>query len=323
MNMHKLYRALGALGALALLLPSLSRAAGDAGSCRYVPIAKLDINTSEQRLPTLTGSINGKPAPMLIDTGAYESRLLRQGAERLGLALEGTGRYSYGVGGAAVTYRAYVDDFAVGNSHTGRTVVPVIDITSFKPNFDAIVGADTLLQTDMELSMADKYVQFFRASGCGDTFLAYWDPNAMEIPFIGKEGSSNKPFVAVELNGVKLKAILDTGALATVVMRHAAERAGVRLDAPGARKAGKASGVGDKAVDEWIVDFKRFSIGDETVNNPRLIVSAEAPSGEEEVDVILGDDFLRAHHILFAMSQDRLYLSYLGGELFGASSKAP
>jgi hypothetical protein len=313
--MHKLYRA---LGALALLLPSLSQAAGDAGSCRYVPIAKIDVDYSNRtRRVSVTGQVNGKPLPMLVDTGMYESRLLRNGADRLGLKLEPTGKYVYGVSGAAVTYRTHVDDFSLGASHTGRTVMPVLDLPQ-EIRHEAIVGADYLLQTDMELSIADKFMQFFRASGCGNTYLAYWDRNAMEVPFIGKDSGGSRPHVAVELNGVKLTAILDTGAPFTSVTRHGAELAGVRVDGPGVRKAGQSSGIGDKVLDNWIADFKSFSIGDETVNNPRLAIREDPPQGTDPVDVLLGVDWLRAHHILFAMSQDRLYLSYLGGELFGA-----
>lgn len=310
------------LGALALV-PMLSHAAGDAGSCQYVPIAKVDVDYSDRtRRVSMIGNVNGKPLPMMLDTGSFDTRLLRSGADRLGLKLEPTGRYVYGISGAAVTYRTYVDDFSVGASHTGRTVVPVLDLPGEK-RFDAIVGADYLLQTDMELSLADKFIQFFHASGCGDTILAYWDSNAMEVPFIGKEGKSNKPYVAVELNGVKLTAILDTGAPTTSVTRHGAELAGVNVDAPGVRKAGTAHGIGDKAVDNWSADFKSFRIGDETINNPQLFIHDQPPTGEGRVDVVLGIDFLRAHHILFAMSQNRLYLSYLGNPLFGASQGAP
>ena len=317
--MHKLYRVLGALA----LLPSLSQAAGDAGSCRYVPIAKIDVDYSDQtRRVSVTGDINGKPLRMLVDTGAYESRLLRSGADRLGLKLEPTGRYVYGVSGAAVTYRTWINDFSLGASHTGRTVVPVLDLPQ-ETRHEAIVGADYLLQTDMELSIADKFMQFFRASGCGDTYLAYWDQNAMEVPFIGKDSGANRPYVAVELNGVKLKAILDTGAPRTSVTRHGAELAGLRMDGPEVRKDGYSHGIGDKVLDNWVADFKSFRIGDETVNNPRLAIRDDPPQGTTPVDVLLGIDWLRAHHILFAMSQDRLYLSYLGGELFGATQQAP
>jgi len=35
--------------------------------------------------------------------------------------------------------------------------------------------------------------------------------------------------------------------------------------------------------------------------------------------MILGADFLRAHHVLFAHSQGQFYFSYLGGKVFKTS----
>lgn len=313
-----------ALLATLALLPTLAHAAGDAGACRYVPVAKMAIDYSDQaRQPTITGTINGKPARMLVDTGAANTNLMRAGADRLGLTLTASGRYSNGVGGASVTYVTRVDDFSVGDSHTGRIQMPVIGNTAMHGPNDAIVGADYLLQTDLEVSLADKFVQFFRASDCADTNLAYWDSNAMEVPFIGHDGRSNKPFVEVELNGVKFKALLDTGAMVSVITRHAAAQAGVNVDGPGVRKANKVGGIGDAALDTWTADFKTFRIGDETVNNPQMKIADDFPQGQGDMDVLLGTDFLRAHHVLFAMSQNRVYLSYLGGPLFGAPGQPP
>lgn len=304
---------------LALLPPALSHAAGDAGGCRYVPIAKMSVDYSDRtRRVAITGAINGKPARMLVDTGMYETKVLSSAAERLGLVLTANGRYTFGVAGAASNYRAQVSDIAVGDSHTGKMVVPVLDVPHLEKEYDAIVGADYLLQTDMELSLADKTLQFFRASGCADTYLAYWDSDAMEIPFVGMEEGSHKPLVEIALNGVKLRAILDTGAPRTSVTRHGAELAGVRVDAPDVRAIGKSGGIGDAALNDWSADFKTFAIGPETVNNARLTIRDNPPQGDSDHDVLLGIDFLRAHHVLFAMSQRRLYLSYLGGDLFGA-----
>lgn len=309
---------------LALLLPLLSHAGGDAGTCHYVPVAKLDIDFSERTLrPIVGGSVNGMPVRMLVDTGAYETKLLKASAERLGLTPRSTGRYSEGVGGSAINYVANVDDFSLGGIHTGRTRMPVLGARDGGDR-DLIVGANYLLQTDMELALAERYLRFFRASGCDDTYLAYWSSDAMEIPFAGRVGRTNQPLVNIELNGVKLKALLDTGATQTVVTRRGAELAGVRLDGPGVVKASRVGGVGDALLDSWSADFKRFRIGDETVNNPRLRIVDDFPQGRTtEFDVVLGVAFLRAHRILFAMSQDRLYMSYLGGELFGAPQRAP
>jgi predicted aspartyl protease len=311
-----------ALGALALLIPALSQAAGGAGSCRYVPAGKLDIEFSEQsRQPIVKSAINGQPAQALIGTGSYTTFLMRDSAERLGLSLNSTRRYSMGVGGASVIYAAYVNDFSLGSSHSGKTRMLVIGNSAMPAGPDVIVGTDLLLQTDMELSLAGKYVRFFNASGCADTHLAYWDRHAMTIPFTRSEGKTNKPLVTVELNGVKLTALLDTGAARSRVTRHGAELAGIGFDAAGVRHGDKIVGIGDAALESRLATFDSFTIGDETIQHAELTIVDDSPQGRNEVDMLLGVDFLRAHRVLFAMSQQRLYISYVGGSVF--ATKAP
>jgi len=305
------------VAAICLLLPMLSHAAGDAGTCRYVPVAKLPIDYSDAtRRATVEGTINGKPIHMIIDTGAYMTALFRPAAERLGLPLDITGKYSTGVGGASVNLATRVDDFAFGGMRTGRVPMRVIGNASGMDG-DGLVGVDFLLQADMELALADRYLQFFRPSGCAGTYLAYWDSNAMEIPFSGKEERSSKPYVTVQLNGVKLNAMLDTGAPRSVVTRHGAERAGIRLDAADVHAGRKVGGIGDEHVDSWFATFDSFAIGQESMKKVELQVVDDSSLGRVRgFDVVLGVDFLRVHRILFAMSQDRLYMSYLGGDPF-------
>jgi predicted aspartyl protease len=311
-----------ALGALALLIPALAQAAGDVGSCRYVPAGKLDIEFSEQsRQPIVNSAVNGQPVRALIGTGSYTTFLMRAGAERLGLRLNSTGRYSTGVGGASTIYAAYVNDFSLGSSHSGQTRMLVMGNSAVHAGPDVVVGADLLLQTDMELSLAGKYVRFFNASGCADTHLAYWDRDATAIPFARSEGNSNKPLVTVELNGVKLTALLDTGAARSSVTRHGAELAGIGFDAAGVQHGDKIVGVGDAALESRLATFDSFTIGDETIKHAELTIVDDSPQGRGEVDMLLGVDFLRAHRILFAMSQHRLYMSYVGGSVF--ATKAP
>jgi TPR repeat protein len=58
----------------------------------------------------------------------------------------------------------------------------------------------------------------------------------------------------------------------------------------------------------------KFSIGAETVKGAQIGVMET--DGQLNVDILLGADFLRAHRVLFAMSQKKLYLSYVGGDVF-------
>jgi predicted aspartyl protease len=95
-------RSLFAAAVSLLLLTTAARAAGDAGACRYVPVAKVPVALSRAGQPTIEGSINGALVRMLLDTGAYTSHLMPGTAERLGIALDQSGQYAMGVGGAAV-----------------------------------------------------------------------------------------------------------------------------------------------------------------------------------------------------------------------------
>lgn len=310
-------RVLPFLFALPLLgAPGLSQAAGDAGSCRYVPVAKVPVHFGQSPQPLVEGSINGNPATLLLDTGAGRTALTRTAVDRLAIPILPTGRYARGVGGASVVYNAKLTDFSFGGVHSGRTELAVVGNSGRPLPYDAIIGDDPMLNMDVEIALAEKFVQFFHAADCGDTYLAYWDKDAMEIPFGGTE-RGNQPRFIVELNGQKLEAMLDTGASHTVLRRSAAERLGIKLDSAEAPKAGYTVGVGDEKVARWIANFDSFTIGSETIKNARLGIIDTSSMGELGApDILLGDDFLRAHRVLIAMSQRRLYVSYVGGEVF-------
>lgn len=284
-------------------------------ACRYLQTAKLPIRYSDFSLmPTIEGQIDGTPATMMVDTGANTNYLTRPAAERRGITLNMSGQYVQGIGGTTIVYSARLKDFSIGPSHSGKTALPVLGEMGGTTSYDAIVGASFLLQMDMEIALADKQLKFFRPSGCGDTFLAYWDKDAMEIPFATDFGKSMNPHFTVEVNGTKLDAMIDSGAQRSVMGRKAAERAGVKIGAPGTTQGGQLVGAGAARVASWNGVFDTFTLGTETIRNASIVIedSADRPGP----DVLLGDDFLRAHRVLFAMSQQRLYISYLGGEVF-------
>jgi predicted aspartyl protease len=282
--------------------------------CKYVEVAKLPLQYSGPSLEVTTvGSINGTPATMLVDTGASQTALTRTGTERLGLTLHMTGKYSEGVGGYSRIYEARVSEFSSGIAAPAKGYMRVLSDFAVPPAFDAILGASFLMQADLEISLATKEMKFFRPVDCKDAFLAYWSPDAVVVPF--ESGSNGRnPYLKVMVNGVKMTAIIDSGAGATSITLRAAKRAGLKLDAPGVTRAGEAHGIGDRKAPRWRTNFDTFQIGDEIVRNAELGV-ADYDLGE--VDMLIGDDFLRSHRVLFAMSQKKVYLSYLGGEPFG------
>lgn len=305
---------------LMLIASPLAAHAAGADACRYVPVASLQLRgTGDVWQPTVDGTINGKPAVMLFDTGASATKLVKDAAEKFDIALRQTGRYSYGIGGASVSYIAKVDDFAVGGAHSGKIQMNVLGNMGKRPQFDAIVGAEIALQMDLEISLAEHQVRFYRAStGCDDTYLAYWSQDAMEVPFGGTETGHKNPRMIVDVNGTKMEAMIDTGASSTSMTRAAAERAGIRVGTPEVVKVGTSTGIGEARIDVWQTTVENFTIGSETIKNAHLGIRDNAPQGTMVgmPDILLGADFLRAHRVLIAMSQRRFYITYNGGEVF-------
>lgn len=304
----------------AAILP-LQHAQADAPPrCKYREAGSLPLRYHGQNLVLATsGVINGTPAAILPDTGATDSIITRFGADRRGLRLSPSGDMTKGIGGASRLYRVPVRQFDVGPIRSsGRGSMKMIDATGVRPDFDAIAGASFLLQDDLELQLAARKISFFRGENCRDAFLAYWDANAVQVA-LGRT-ASDLPTVEVELDGLVLRALIDSGADSSSVSLQALASLGLKAGAPNLERLGFASGVGGARVPTWRYRFKRFAIGHEQIQHPELIVS-ETLFGEFQM--ILGRDFLRAHRVLLAPSQGRVYLSYLGGVPFEAGRPGP
>lgn len=304
---------------LALLSCAPSVQAADAGACRYVPVATLPLRgaTNNSR-PLVDGSINGKPATMLVSTGFPYSMLAKDSAEKFGIPLGKNGHNMQGIGGASVSYKVQVRDFSVGDVHSGKTEMTLLGNMASQLPYDAMLGADFALQMDLEISLAERQFKFFRANDCKDTFLAYWSADAIEVPFGGTQTRHPNPRFIVEINGVKMEASINTGSARTSISRAAAETAGIRLDAPNVVPAGTLTGIGETHLNVWDAEVDSFTIGSEVIKNAHIVIRDAAPQGTTIAfpDIMIGDDFLRAHRVLIAMSQRRLYISYLGGEVF-------
>ncbi|KQQ87428.1 hypothetical protein ASF77_17860 [Massilia sp. Leaf139] len=282
-------------------------------ACRYTEVGALPLRYAGPGLHVMTdGSINGTPATMLVDTGSPDVVLSSNGVARHKLPLRSTSQTLHGVGGEAAIYTAQVDSLSAGPVKTGSATVSVVTEFGGTPAFDAIVASRFLLQADMELSLATKELRFFRPTGCAERHLAYWDPAAMVIPFEASSKADPNPRFTILVNGQKMRAMIDSGTRSTLIGLKAAQRAGLKLDAPGVTRVADSGGFGSKHVARWVTSFDTFQIGDETVLNAEVGVI----DWDGHVDVLLGTDFLRSHRVLFAMGQRKLYLSHVGGETF-------
>ncbi|WP_198115803.1 retroviral-like aspartic protease family protein [Massilia rhizosphaerae] len=312
--MNTLLRAAFALVLLAG--PGLVHADDDVKRCTYINVADLPIRyTGQDLVPAVDGTINGTPAVMLVDTGAPQTALTMNGATRRDLGLFMTGRWIEGIGGSSRLYITRLKDFSVGRARSARRMeLNVIGSTSFTPAFDAILGAPFLLQMDLELDLRAKRMKFYRPRDCDKTLLLLWKEATVVLPFESSRDSSPNPHFTVMVNGKEMDAVIDSGSHRSVMMLAAAKRAGIDVNGPGAVRMGDVGGVGTDRAAYWIAPVKTVQFGDETIRNVEIgVVDAQ---GASDTDLLLGQDFLRAHRVLFAMSQEKLYIAYLGGDVF-------
>src|SRR5450830_96755 len=302
----------------ALLASAGPASAAEAPSCKYLNIGELPLRFMGNNFqPVVQGSINDQPVTMLVDTGAFASALTPTGVERLDLNPRVTGDRTEGIGGTSRVYGVRLSEFGIGPAHVKRLQLRMIGDMGAPPDFDAIVGADFLFQADIEISLAEKAVRFFRPMDCDKrSFLAYWAKEAVVLPLTGNFGASRNNTFTVVLNGVEVDAIIDTGASHSIVFEWAARKAGVQADHASSRQAGSAVGVGSDIVRQRSAVFTTFAIGGETIRDAELTIGPDLGVAGHPLGMLLGADFLRSHRILFAMSQRQLYVSYQGGDVF-------
>lgn len=299
---------------LATIATPLYAASDAAPRCAYHKVANLPLHYTGPNLNlTIAGRINGAPAPMLIDTGSTLSMLTAAGAARHGLTPMPSAERMRGAGGSIRMSSARVREFRAGSSAIFNERIRIADDGHVHAH-DAQLGAQFLYQTDLELSLATKELRFFKPVDCDDTFLGYWDPEAVVIPFSTSAWTPHVPVFKVTLNGKELTAAIDTSIPITLMTREAAKRIGLEMNAPGMTRVDDAVGIGSHRMARWSTTIESLHIGREQIGNAEVgVVDVEGIAA----DLLLGTDFLRAHRVLISMRQKNIYLSYVGGPPLG------
>ncbi|MBM7129623.1 aspartyl protease family protein [Dyella mobilis] len=264
--------------------------------------------------------INGQDARLLVDTGAFFSSMSKANAQSLGLKLRAApfGFRIGGIGGSTSAQIGIAQQFTILNT-TLKDIEFIVGGTDIGYG---LLGANLLDIADLELDLADGKVTLFKPEHCDKWAMAYWTKTGYQVANTEDSYNQNdrRTFVDVMVNGKKVRALIDSGAHATMLSRDAAERAGLDLNAPGVKVSG-TYGIGSKVVKTWIVHVDAFSVGTETIHNSEMEV-LDGSFTNIGTDMLLGADFLLAHRVFIANSQHKMYFTYNGGRVF-AGAQAP
>lgn len=314
-------------GALAAACLALGAGTAAHSACQLQTIAQIPI-VMHGNEPLVEGEINGQPVKFLLDTGASDTIITREAATRLGLHstyLDGV--TFYGVGGSDRAEITTIRDLKIGPgvAHNIRMIVTGRGLGS--PEYAGLLGADFLLQGDIELDFAGGVVRLFKPKECQGDDVVYWG-KAYSLAQLLPSASRSSLGLYVDLNGRKVEAALDTGASHTIVTTQTARNAGVSPHSANVSAAGVSLGLGQERVETYVAEFPKLSIGDESVSNVTIQIgdifaaSTDTPLGSHLArpvlsnGMLLGADFFKAHHVYIARSQGKVYFSYNGGPIF-------
>jgi len=299
--------------ALAVLLSLLASSTGLA-KCSLGVFARLPVTIAASRA-TVPGMINGKPANLVIDSGAFYSLMSRSSADEFGLSVRPAfGLVSGGPTGAVDWSATTVKTLAIAG-----IPIPHIDFlvggSDIVADESAIIGQNILSIGDVEYDLARGAINMIKPTDCGESDLAYWVTSSAYsvIDFHHMDSMNSQAIAEAFVNGVSVRVLFDTGAPRSSLSLKAAGRAGINLSDPGVVESGYVGGIGRKLLKSWVAPVADFKIGDEEIRHTRLRI-AEKP--EDGADMILGLDFFLSHHIYVSNKQRKLYFSYNGGAVF-------
>ncbi|HZX71556.1 MAG TPA: retropepsin-like aspartic protease, partial [Rhodanobacter sp.] len=285
-----------------LVISALLATQAWAGGCQLMKYGTLPVEMLGGRATTMV-KINGNDTRFVLDTGAVFNFMSRANALSLGLKLRAApfGLRMSGVGGAASVEFAEVKAFGILDT-TLKNIGFIVGGTDIG---HGLLGANLLDVADLEVDLAHGKLTLFKPDHCKKLAMAYWTKdgnyNVADIE-PAENRNDRRTFLTVTINGRKVRALLDSGAFATVLSRRAAERIGIDLDGPDVKTGRRSFRVGAKSLKTWTVPIESFSVGTETIQHSQMQV-IDGSMGDGNTDMLLGVDFLLAHHMFIANSQ--------------------
>jgi predicted aspartyl protease len=250
--------------------------------------------------PFVAATIAGTPISMLLDTGAQGMLLTPEAVTALRLPIDpGRSTRLLGTGGDRDAPNVILRGLELGGARFTDSSVPVADLPGVprtEPPLAGLLGAPLLSSFDVDLDIQNGRITLYDALGCGASLPPIPPPYSVLPLEVTAEGEA---FLPVQVNGVRLTALIDTGSRATILTEQAAQRIG--LAGPGS--ANVARGIDGAPMPVRHLRVSTLQVGTEVLRNAPVSVS---PLQLGRGDMLLGFDYL---------GRRRVWISYHAGHV--------
>ncbi len=311
--------------ACGLLAASACASAANADSkCKFQRIAELPV-WIEHGLPVTIGYLNGRKVGILIDTGSSASFVERLALERLAVpGFRAMSLRSFGGTAENAGHTVQIDEFRLGRTVRKDWRLLVSSEDSFGSDIAMSLGYEFFRNMDVEFDFPAGVMRLYQAEACDQAALSYWtEEPANELPI----EPDSQLRLTLQVNGLPVRAQLDSGASHSVIESRLASRLGIAAPTAKAADRGCTAGLGRNPVDTWLGEFDLVAIGEERIRHPKIRIGElwkdvfeTSPKAQQRLpEMLLGMDFLRSHRVLVAHSQRKMYFTYSGGTVFPAA----
>jgi Aspartyl protease len=293
---------------VACLVPAGVRAACSVDARATVPLGVAD------NVLTVPVDVNGITATFVLDTGAQRSLVSVEAVQRLGLARDPwVGTTMSGIGGIDRRPNADPRSLSLGGvtlvrrtlSRDNSLTVGILPRThAGNRNIDGLLGRDFLSVFDLDLDLPDARLTIFQVHDCAGRFLP-WQGGYTSVPVAMP--AEQALVVPVTLDGMPLRALLDTGSGASLLARPGMFRLGLQPSGLAGDPASEINGLGPRSVVMHLHRFRSLQIGQQVIEAPSLWVAPIRLS--PIVDMLLGVDWLVGR---------RIWISFVTRQIFVA-----
>jgi hypothetical protein len=263
---------------------------------------------------TVPVEVNGMTATFILDTGAERSVMTEEAVARLGVARDQwVGTTMGGVGGIERRPNADPRSLSLGGvklmrrTLTHDTSLTVAELAHTRLGglvIDGLLGRDFLSVFDLDLDVPDRRLTLYQVQDCAGRFLP-WTGHYAAIPITVPVEQAI--IVPVMLDGRPLRALLDTGASASLVAAPGMYKMGLDQAHLAGDAADQISGLGPRTVIVHRHRFGRLEVGDQVINSPLLWV--EPIRLLPIADMLLGADFVAGRRVWISFATRQLFVT--------------
>ena len=278
-------------------------------ACGLHPAGSLPVERQAGE-PMVTVTVNGTPLRLVLNSGAQVTAVSEDAVQRAHLPVDMHIAPLVGVGGRSERHFVRFEGATLG----AIPLAPFLGAAGVfgasamgGQGFDGFLGADVLGRYDIDLDLPRGRALFYTGRLCDPSAIPWTVPPRSLDAYARAVDYDPRLYVPVALNGTALNALLDTGAVHSVLSGSAFSLVPPPREPVATARPARMAGLGRTVVTARMERFGTLSVGGTTMARPALLVLDDL-----DTQVLLGNDYAGTRRVWLSFSSGRAFVDRLG-----------